>query len=270
MPAGPGVPAPRWRAASRAAAPAGTARTTPSAASTASASPRPHGGRHVGQHRCRLRRRPHSPAGRPGPAVGQPDPEALGRAGLDGSDLRAQPYVRAQPGQPPGRGLAVQVAEGTAGTPMSAASLPAEQRGLHHGRGQRQAGLVAVDVERRDDEQVPEHPAGPLALPVRRQPVAEPLVVQRRAGPGRGTAWPARPGRPAAGRPAAGSGSRPGPSPCAAARAARSGAAGPRRPGASTVTSNRSCTVTEPVMPSRASRPCSRCSSAGTRAGRCR
>ena len=114
------------------------------------------------------------------PAVGQLGPGTGHRAvACTRGHLRAQPHARRR-ARSSSRAAAwpCRSPSGTAGMPMSAASRRPSSAVLHHGGGQRQVGVVAGDVQRGHGEQVPEHPAGPLALPVRGQPVAQPLAVQ--------------------------------------------------------------------------------------------
>ena len=117
------------------------------------------------------------------PAPGQPHPEPGPRpAGqrLDGGHLRAEPHLRAQPGQQRTARLPVQRAERHGGHPDVGGVPGPQQRGLHHGGGQRQVGVIAVHVERGHREQVPQHPPRPLVLPVGGEPVTQPLPVKLR------------------------------------------------------------------------------------------
>ena len=109
------------------------------------------------------------------------DAEAgLGR--VDGGDLGAQVDLGAQPGQQGRAGVTVQLAQGKGGDADVGRVVLAEQAGLDHGGGQREGGVVARDVQRRDGEQVPQGSARVLGLAVGGQPVAEALGVERRVG----------------------------------------------------------------------------------------
>ena len=114
-------------------------------------------------------------------APGQPD-EIAGAGHLHRGGLDPQPHLGAETAQHCQARGAVQLAERRERDADVRGVLPAEQRGLHHGRGERQRRVVAVDVQGGDGEQVPQDAPGPLVLPVRRQPVTEPLGVQRGVG----------------------------------------------------------------------------------------
>ena len=117
------------------------------------------------------------------PAPGQPHPEPGPRpAGqhLDGGHLRAEPHLRAQPGQQRARRLPVQDTERDGRHPDVRGVAGPQQRGLHHGGGQREVGVIAVHVERGHREQVPQQPPCPLVLPVGGETVTQPLPVKFR------------------------------------------------------------------------------------------
>ncbi len=118
---------------------------------------------------------------------------------------------------------------GTVAMPMSAASRAPSSAVLITVAARPDARVVAGDVQRGDDEQVPQPPPGPLALAPRGQPVAQPLPVQVRRWPDRRTGRRARRGRPWPARRATASGTWPAPRPDAAGSAASRGAAWPAR-----------------------------------------
>ncbi len=88
----------------------------------------------------------------------------------------------AELGQEGGGRVAVQLAQGTRGDADVGRVAAAEQAGLHHGSGQRQGSVVASYVQGGDGEQVPQGPAGAVALAMGGQPVTEPLLVGRGVG----------------------------------------------------------------------------------------
>ena len=110
----------------------------------------------------------------------KPPPVAVVR--FDSGNLGAQDDLGAELGQQGRTRVAVQLAQRERGDPDVGRVVLAEQAGLDHHGGQRQRGVVARDVQRRDGEQVPQRPAGPLVLPPLGEPVAEPLRVRRRVG----------------------------------------------------------------------------------------
>ena len=167
--------------------------------------------------------------------------------------------------------LSVQVAERHGRDADVGGVLGAEQRRLDHGRRQRQVGVVPGDVQRGDDEQVPQPAAGQLALAVAASQSPSRWSSSRRIGR---VDEPHRERGPADLQPV---GQRQQPVPGQrrgqVQRARQSGAAAARAgpPGPRTVTSNRSWKVdlvghAEPGQ----QRLVAARSSAGSRAGRCR
>ena len=115
-------------------------------------------------------------------ALRQRDAVAAAGAGSMAGNLGAQHDPAAELGQQGRARVAVQFAQRQRGDADVGRVVLAEQAGLDHHGGQRQRGVVAGDVQRRDGEQVPQRPAGPLALPPPGEPVAEALRVRRRVG----------------------------------------------------------------------------------------
>ena len=76
----------------------------------------------------------------------------------------------------------MQLAQGQGGDADVGGVFLAEQAGLDHGGGQGQGRVVAGDVQGRDGEQVPQGPAGAVALTPGRQPVTKALLVDPRSG----------------------------------------------------------------------------------------
>ena len=96
--------------------------------------------------------------------------------------LAARQDLGAELGQQGGAGVAVQFAQGEGGDADVGGVVLAQQAGLDHGGGQREGRVVARDVQGRDGEQVPQGPAGALALATGRQPVTEALLVDPGTG----------------------------------------------------------------------------------------